>query len=65
MALPSAHRAGVIRVSMGMDQWGKRSATEGNALESIAVVMTVWLAASAVRADLDFIWQSLAILFKL
>jgi hypothetical protein len=50
---------------MGMGQWGKRSAAEGYALEGIAVVLTVWLAASAVRADLDFIWQSLAILFRL
>jgi len=50
---------------MGMDQWGKRSATEGYGLEGIAVVLTVWLAASAVRADLDFIRRSLAILFRL
>jgi hypothetical protein len=50
---------------MGMGQWGKRSAAEGYALEGIAVVLTVWLAASAVRADLDSIWQSLAILFRL
>lgn len=48
---------------MGMDQWGNRAAPEGYALEGIAVVLTAWLAASAVRADLDFIWQSLAILF--
>lgn len=50
---------------MGMDQWGKHTATEGYGLEGIAVVLTVWLAASAVRPDLDFIWQSVAILFKL
>ena len=50
---------------MDMDQWGNRSAAEGYALEGIAVVLTVWLATSAVRADLDFIWHSLAILFKL
>lgn len=50
---------------MGMDQWGKQSAAENYALEGIAIVLTVWLAASAVRTDLDFIWQSLAILFKL
>ncbi|MGQ0384726.1 MAG: hypothetical protein ACT4UP_08620 [Gammaproteobacteria bacterium] len=48
-----------------MDRWGTRNAADSHALEGIAVALTAWLAASAIRADLDLLWQTMAILFRL
>jgi len=48
---------------MGMERWGTRDAADSYAVEAIAVAATAWLAASAVRAELDLIWQTLSILF--
>lgn len=40
-------------------------APDGGMLETIAGCIAGWLAASAARTDLDFIWQSLRLLFNL
>lgn len=48
-----------------MKRWGWSGCGDSYALEGIAVAMTGWLAAGALRPDLDLIWQSLSFLFSL
>ncbi len=50
---------------MGMHGWGGSGLTDSCVLEGVAVALAAGLAASAIRADLDFVWQTISILFTL
>jgi hypothetical protein len=50
---------------MRMNRGESSSWSDSHAFEGIAVALTGWLAASALRPDLDLIWQSLSFLFSL
>lgn len=50
---------------MGMNWSRSAFGPDGGMLETIAVCIAGWLAANAARTDLDFVWQSLGLLFNI